>query len=238
MPVMVCIAFVVFTPILMAQTNRQKVVHQALYALDPLASGTSSQTINGNYVGDWNWLDSDYTSYYTVMNWYNYYQNGSWTCYPSDFAASGDVCPNLTGHPVDSFYSNPSGYGYSPIIPEVPYGRGGQCTYFANLVVYRSGVDTKPFPSLANMWAQGNANMQDVQPGDVIIRYNTSRVNHVAVVVAVYASGGSVTSVDVVDSDYFPDTESGVQYPEIITRHNFTMTNLQGWFRIWPVPGY
>ncbi|HUC01926.1 MAG TPA: hypothetical protein VMA75_03400 [Candidatus Paceibacterota bacterium] len=218
---------------------RQNVVHQAFYALSTSANGTSTQTINGNYVGNWNWLNSNYSSYNVVKNWYNYYQNGSWTCYPSDFAAAGDVCPNLTGHPVASFYSNPGGYGYSPIIPEVAYGRGGQCTYFANLVVYRSGVYTGSFPSLSNMWAAGNSNMQQVQIGDVILRYNVAGyVNHIAIVVQVYTNGGSVTSVDVVDSDYFPDYLSGVSYPEVITRHNFPIANLQGYFRIWKVPGY
>lgn len=240
----VCLALTVLVPIGMAQTNRQKVVNEAFYALSTAANGTSPQTLNGNYVGSWSWLDSDFNAYNTVKTWYNEYSGGAYTCLASDWAVAGDPCPNLTGHPVSSFYSNPSGYGYTAIIPEVRYGRGGQCVFFANLVVYRSQVDTQvnqsqPFPSKPTMYGNGNANMQQVQIGDVIVRYHVgSMVDHVAIVVQVYTSGGSVSSVDVVDSDFFPDYLSGVSYPEVITRHNFTIANLQGIFRIWKVPGY
>jgi hypothetical protein len=189
-------------------------------------------------VGSWSWLGSDYSSYSTVKLWYDEYTAGGYSCYASDFAVTGDPCPNLTGHAVDSFYSNPSGYGFSAIVPEVPYGRGGQCVYFANLVVYRSGVDRSPFPTLPNMWGTGNPNIQQVQIGDVIVRYKTGLVDHVAVVVQVYLGAGKVTSVDVIDSDFFPDNEAHINYPEVITRHNFPIANLQGYFRIWKVPGY
>jgi hypothetical protein len=238
-----CFAFLALTIFVSMGTaqsaNRLAVVHQALYALSASANGTSSQTLNGNYVGNWNWLDSDFNSYNAVKGYYNYLQNGSWTCYPSNFAISGDPCPNLTGHPVSSFYSNPGGYGYSPIVPEVSYGRGGQCVYFANLVVYRAGFFTGTFPSLPNMSGNGNSNMQQVQIGDVIVRYATAYVNHVAIVVQIHTNpNGSVASVDVVDSDFFPDYVSGISFPEVITRHNFTISQLQGYFKIWNVPGY
>jgi hypothetical protein len=235
--VTICLALNVLAPGAMAQARRS-VVQQAYYALSTSANGTSPRTLNGNYVGSWNWLDSDWNAYNTVKNYYNYFYNGSWTCFASDFGVGGDPCPNLTGHSVQSFYSNPGGYGYDAIVPESSYGRGGQCVYFANLVVYRSGVDKSSFPSLPNMWGAGNPNMQQVQIGDVIVRYNTGLVNHVAIVVEVYASGGKVTSVDVVDSDFFPDNMAHVNYPEVITRHTFPVGNLQGYFRIWKVPGY
>ncbi len=228
----------------MAQdANREAVIHQAYYALDPSESGTSSQTINGNYVGDWNWLDSNLSAYSYVY--------GLFGCNASNFATSGDSCPNLTGHPVSSFYSNPSGYGHSPIIPEVAYGRGGQCVYFGNLVFYRAIGYSSGFNKYT-LWTalngNTNSNMQLVQAGDVIVRYynsslsstsgNYGYVDHVAIVVAVYKSGSSVTSVDVVDSDYFPDYVSGVSFPEVITRHNFSISTLQGHFNIWDPPGY
>ncbi len=223
-----CLGLAVFVPAGMAQTARQKVVAKAYYALDTAANGTSSQTLSGNYVGDWDLLDSDYTSYNTVKGWYG--------CNSSDWAVSGDGSGCADTEPYVSFYSNPSGYGYSTIgVPYADFGRGGQCTYFVNLVVYRSGVDTSSFPTLATMHAAGTS-ISAVQVGDVIQRYNvTGLTNHVAIVVAVYTSGGSVTSVDVVDSDWV--SESGAANHEIIARHNFTAATLAN-FTIWKVPGY
>jgi hypothetical protein len=80
------------------------------------------------------------------------------------------------------------------------------------------------------MWGQ-SIPISNVQPGDVIQRYNVSgTINHVAVAVAVYKSGTTVTSVDAVDSNWISDT--GQLNMEIIGRHNFSGSTLQQ-FRVW-----
>jgi hypothetical protein len=210
---------------------RNKVVQEAYFALSFAANGTSHQTINGNYAGSWNWLDSDYNAYRKVASWYG--------CNASDWAVPGDGSGCYPYDRYVSFYSNPSGYGYSSIgSPYALFGRGGQCVYFANLVVYRSGVYTGSFGLLRDMWNVGNPNMHQVQFGDVIQRFDdpSGAINHVAIVVAVYTTAGSVTSVDVIDSNWVSD--SGAANHEIIARYNLSISTLQGHFKIWKVPGY
>lgn len=176
------------------------IVHQAYYALDQSASGASSKTISGNYAGDWNWLYSDSFSYGTVKGWY---LSG---CYASDWAVSGDSCPQLAGWV--SFYSNPSGYGYvnsaSPIANW--YGRGGQCVYFVDLVLYRAGIYTGGL-NVGTMNSQ-SLPLSYAQPGYVLQRYNVNNnpINHVAIIVGVTRDGsGTVIAITVVDSNWVSD---------------------------------
>lgn len=210
--------FVLAATSVMANAH-DNVVHQAYYALDQSANGTSSKTIGGNYAGDWNWLTSD-GSYSTVRGWFG--------CNSSDWAVNGDSCPQLAGWV--SFYSNPWQYGYiNSYSPQLNfYGRGGQCVYFVNLVLYRAGAYGQ-LPNLPTMWVQ-SISISNVQPGDVLQRYNVpGQINHVAIAVQVYKTNGVVTSVDVVDSNWITDYGANM---EIIGRHNISGSTLQQ-FRVW-----
>jgi hypothetical protein len=231
--VVVFSALFAIAPMCMAQTARQKVVNQLYRALSSSHNnGTSSQTLlfNGvyDYVGDWNWLDSDFSSYNTVK--------GLFSCNSSDWALSGDGSGCSPIENYVSFYSNPGYYGYSVIIPESTfYGRGGQCAYFADLVLVRANINFSGALNFNTMWNNGNSNMQQVRVGDLIVRYNNVQTQHVAIVVAVYGSG-TTTNVDVIDSNFVSE---GPANHEMIARHNFSYSTLQGNFRIWDpsIPG-
>jgi hypothetical protein len=207
-------------------TVYDNVVHQAYYALDPGANnGTSSKTIGGNYVGDWNWLTSD-SKYVDVRGWFG--------CNSSDWALAGDGsgCPALGGWV--SFYANPSWYGYTnSFSPSTNwYGRGGQCVYFVNLVLYRANAYFSGL-NIGTMNSQSIA-ISNVQPGDVVQRYGYESspyylTNHVAIAVQVYKSGSTVTSVDVVDSNWVNDGNANM---EIIARHTLSSSDLTK-FRVW-----
>jgi CHAP domain len=223
-----------------AQTARQKVVNQLNYALSRSHNnGTSSQTVlflgTYDYVGDWNWLDSDYGSYYTAYRLFG--------CDSSDWAISGDGsgCPAIEDYA--SFYSNPGYYGYSVVIPETTsYGRGGQCAYFADLVLARANIGFSGGLNFGTMWNNGTS-IQQVRVGDIIVRYNNPQIQHVAIVVAVYGSGTTL-NVDVIDSNF---VNEGAANHEMIARHNLSYSVLVGNssnpnFRVWkpsiPSPGY
>jgi hypothetical protein len=214
----------------LSSNNRRAVVLETFYALRPSYDGGCDRTLNGNCISTWNYMNYDSSSYTTVKGWYS--------CNSSDWAVSTDSCPNLTGLTIPSFYSNVSGYGYSTIgIPYALFGRGAQCVFFCNLVLYRSGSHTSCFPSLATMNGNSEPNLQKVVEGDILQRYNDgSNTNHVAIVVQIYKSGSTVTSIDVIDSNWL--SESGAANHEIIGRHNFVISTIQGHFHIWKGTAY
>lgn len=219
----VLLVLIACAPVAMASVY-DNVVYQAYRALDPSAGGYSSQMLNGDYVGDWDWLTSDNDYQYLAPSY------GPPYCLASDWATSGDGsgCSPLGGWV--SFYAYPSWYGYtssaSPLVNR--YGRGGQCVYFVNLVLYRAGVHIAGL-NIATMNNQ-SLPLSYAQPGYVLQRYNVSNTptNHVAIIVGVTRDGsGAVTAVTVVDSNWVSDNGPDM---EIIARH--TITNLTG-FRVW-----
>lgn len=220
--VLVFLSSVLFSTFALA-TTADNIVYQANYALSTRADGTSSQMISGNYVGDWNWLYNDSSSYLAVKGWYG--------CNSSDWAVSGDGCSSLAGWV--SFYSNPSTYGYinsaSPFVNR--YGRGGQCAYFISLVLYRAGVYTGGL-NINTMWNNQDIPLSNAQPGYVLQRYNsqTPATNHVAIIVGVTRDGsGTVTAVTVVDSNWVSDNGANM---EIIAKHTISNPDPNVW-RVW-----
>lgn len=107
-----------------AETNRQKVVKEACYALDGGKDYTCGETTK---IGNWNYLNSDVLAYeYLRDNFYNQFSSNYWYW--------NDIKKQWEGE-----FGDPSKYGYKDNI-----GRGGQCKYAANLIVYRVGQKGQP----------------------------------------------------------------------------------------------
>lgn len=221
--VLVFLALGLFASIASA-TVYDNIVHQAYYALDPSASGTSSQTISGDYAGDWNWLTSNGNYRNLSSSYYN-----SPYCFASDWAFTNDSsgCPHLAG--LSSFYQDPNGYGYAPsAIPLAMHGRSGQCVYFVNLVLYRAGLTNIISLNIATMNGQ-SLPLSYAQPGYVLQRYDAS-VKHVAIIVGVTRDGnGNVTAVTVVDSNWVSDYGPNM---EIIAKHTIWNPDPSLW-KVW-----
>ena len=150
-----------------------------------------------------------------------------------------------------SLYSDVADYGYSIAGGgNGSVGRGGQCMFFANNILYRSQSDQTTL-NFSTMSASADSNLQDVQMGDVLFLYGKSdpgfTTNHVAIVVQIYQESGEVAAVDVIDSNYISDIYNsgvGVPYREVIARHSFCTTAdgncpfsnvqmVQGEYQIW-----
>lgn len=95
------------------------------------------------------------------------------------------------------------------------YLRGAQCKYFANFVLYRAGVSgVDPFPIYPVMW-KNTKSSNYAKPGDVLFKYSNtkSNYNHTAIVTQIFKGNsalGTVTSVEVVDSNYIGDERIGL----------------------------
>ncbi|HFC10923.1 MAG TPA: hypothetical protein ENJ75_01900 [Candidatus Kaiserbacteria bacterium] len=219
---------VLFVSILFASiasaTVYDNVVYQAYRALDPSASGYSSQILNGDYVSDWNWLTSD-SSYSTVHRWFG--------CNASDWALTGDGSGCTPEGGWVSFYTDPVWYGYTNSVSVLinEYGRGGQCVYFVNLVLYRAGAYTQALPLLSTMWNYQDISLSTAQPGYVLQRYGVAgKANHIAIIVGVTRDGsGTVTAVTVVDSNWVSDNGANM---EIIAKHTILNPDPSQW-RVW-----
>lgn len=242
----VCCAIAALAPAVMAQsfsTNaRRAVVLEAFYALRPAHDGGCNAYINGNCISTWNFInDSTYPgpSAYSALK-------SAYSCNASDWAVPGDSC-YASGYTSPSFYSNLSSYGLSTAGGSYGnVGRGGQCTFFANLVLYRAEVQMSSFPLLSTMWGNTDANLQHAVEGDVLQLYGDTgsgfTTNHVAIVVQIYKTGSTITALDTIDANYISDV-SGTANREVIARHAFcTVTSgcpfsnvqmIQGHYRIW-----
>lgn len=215
----------------LSDNNRRAVVLEAFYALRPSHDGGCDKTINGNCVSNWNYLNNDPSAYGVVKGWYG--------CYSSVWTTSGDGsgCAN-NNYPI-SFYNNPASYGYGTFGGSYGnIGRGGQCKYFANLILYRSGSDQGTFPTYSNMWANTETDMTKAKEGDVILTYNNGITNHVAIVVEIKKDGnGQVTGLDVIDANFVSDI-SGTMNREVIGRHLFSISYLNQYYRIYKGTSY
>lgn len=212
----------------LSSNPRRSAVLECFKALRPSHDGSSNKFINGNAVSDWNYLYDDYSAYITVKNFSVYKP-----CYASDWAFTNEGC--YYGHPESSFYSDPWNYGYGYFGGTAnPVGRGGQCKFFANLVLYKSGSHTAAFPSYADMWSNGETNLNTVKEGDVIIKYTgTSSGNHTAIVVEIKRNYyGQITGLDVIDSNYISDIGT-TRNREVIGRHLFQIWDINNIYRIW-----
>jgi hypothetical protein len=109
--------------------------------------------------------------------------------------------------------------------------RGGQCKYFANLVLYRAGVsNVDPMPTYDGLQANSKS-ANYAKAGDVLFipRYHTAIVTKV---LKGSSSVGTVTSIEVIDSNWW-----GGAGNEMIGKHTIS-SGLTSW-RVWKgVPYY
>ena len=171
--------------------TRTAIKLEAFYALNPAHNGGSSKSIGGWLVSDWRYLTSDMNAYNVAKGWYG--GNSSvWSM----------------------FWSNPVRYALYG-----GYGRAGQCRYFVNLIMFRSGTYQSPLPTYNNVVYDFNHGRsytkmaEQVRKGDILQRRSP---DHTAIVVAIIRGqeGQSVRAVDVVDANYV-----GGRGNEIIGRH-------------------
>ena len=223
-----------------SSNKRRAVVLEAFYALRPSHDGSCDRTIpsptgegSGNCISTWNYLASDTYAYNLIRGWYG--------CNASIWALPGDGSGCGGSYPF-SFYNNVYGYGYS----NGPYGfvgRGGQCKFFADLVLYRSGAqklrndEPHALPRYEEMWANSTTELHTAREGDVLIKFNSPGFDHTAIVVEVKRTNGVVTGLDVIDSNFVSDSfpTSG---REVIGRHLFKLWQIQNVYRIWKGPDY
>ena len=203
----------------LSNNNRRAVVLETFYALRPSYDGGCDKTIGGNCVSSWNYLNNDYSAYNIVKSWYG-------CSFASLWKVSGDGCGS--GWPA-SFFNNVAAYGYGTFGGWYgSVGRGGQCKYFANLILYRSGSHPYQLPTYATMWDYGNGverNFALAVPGDILTS-NPAFAPHTAIVVEIKPNG-----LDVIDANFVSDAGSN---REVIGRHLMLFTDLDGdAFGIW-----
>lgn len=181
---------------------REAVVLEARYSLRPQIWGPY-KSLNGNAVSEWRYILDDSNAWKVVTGWY-----GNANC--SLLKYSGSLI----------FWTDP--YLYALLYG---YGHGGQCPFYANLVIYRSGVyRSKAIPSYKACRDDYNGHRyftkpaNQLRPGD-ILRTKSGVAYHTAIPVEVLAgkSGSSVTSVDVIDSNFIGN--------EIIGMHTLKTSN-------------
>lgn len=198
--------------------RRMAVVYEAFYAMDPSWLNPSNQTgpttgipIVGGTASKWNYIGSDWTGASHVAD--QSYGNAT----------------------VSSFFGPSDSYGRYQSI-----GRGGECLYFANLILWRSHLITDNraiYTSWGSIVDCGPAT--DGQPGDLVFYKNKKNIkdnNHIGV----YVYKRDSTHFDVIDSNYLgtaKDSQYSVSpknptllyrsYSEIIGRH--TVSSADGW---------
>ncbi len=162
------------------------------------------QQVGGDAAGDWNYIATDLNAYNVVKGWY----------------------PGTAS--FDPLFDDPQAYGL-----QAGYGRGGQCPYFANLILYRSGVYQQRLPSYSASKSDYYGPRTYTKPahqarmGDVIRTFTNN--GHTAIVVLIMAGGynGPVTAVDVIDSN-FVGNHRPYNLREVIGRHIIS-TDSQGY---------
>ena len=217
-----------------ANNDRRAVVLGAFYALRPSHDGGCDKTVkNGNNiycVSNWNYLYDDLSAYSVVKVWYGC-NSSLWR-----FAGDGSGCSWPTAPASFYFRSKPSAYGYYG-----GYGRGGQCKYFANLVLYRSGSDQRQLPNYVDMWGSNGIHMEKdltkAVPGDVLSS-DPNMPPHTAIVVEIKKdpATGKIVGLDVIDSNWIKDTVDANR--EVIGRHVLSILNIKGWLAIWKGVSY
>jgi hypothetical protein len=183
--------------------DRQAVVNECWYAMSGQPYTCGGKWYNGYLVSAWNYLASDMSALRIVGGWYQWRTYAGWS-------------------PYYTYYVNPT-YGYYGCV-----GRGGQCKFFVNLILYRSGADQRLLPPWSTMWNYYSAPIDNVREGDVIFNrkwYNSELVYHAAIVV--YRSGSYVL---LIESNYIePCLNPQIQFGkgEIISCRSATIDQLK-----------
>jgi len=195
----------------LAGNSRYAVVLEAYYALNPGHYGFSSKLYNGWTVSDWNYIITDTNAYEKVRNSIYPKPNASYpTLWP---VADRNLFYDNWATPLPANYANLNRYGFYG-----GYGRGGQCKFFADLILFRSGAaarrddNTHVLPTYSDM-SRSATSYKKARVGDIIFIPSNG---HTAIVVAILArdSSGNVTEVDVIDSNFI-----GTDGNEMIARH-------------------
>ena len=224
----------------LAQNARGAVVLEAYYALTQ-SVGTSCLyrfEKSDNCASGWNYLASNSNVHLQLMRHYGCDNSTVWKK-SGDSYMDGTKQKFCFGSAVYSFVTDIPAYGFNRHNTigknwyDPSYGRGGQCKYFANLILYRSGTHSAMFPSYSSM--EGNSfkldsdsNLEKVKEGDVIFQTNV----HTAIVVGIVRSNGKVTSIDVIDSNFV-----GGNGNEIIGKHRYSKDQLRS-YRVWKGTSY
>lgn len=217
--------------------KRRAVVLECFKALRSTYDGGCDKTItNGSgtwCVSNWNYLDND---------WYAYnYMKNAYRCNSSNWRTGNETdglgC-QIYYTPI-SFYqsSYPYGYGtYGGNNGDV--GRGGQCKYFANLILYRSGADQSILASYDTMNTAPPEQKGDpafAKQGDVLFTLregSNNNILHTAIVVELKPDG-----LDLIDSNYVSDNNTPNR--EVISRHFLTWAYLSSHtYKVWKGVSY
>jgi len=206
-----------------SSNDRRAVVLNAFYALRTSHDGGCSITNSaGQCLSNWNYLNNDFPTYSNLK--------ASYGCNSSDWAVTGDPCPNLMGTVVPSFYSNLLSYGLSSAGGSYgAIGRGGQCRFFANLVIERGLQASIIFPTYSAMWNNGlgvQTDLTKAAEGDILTSNPSfAPFFHTAIVVEIKRDGfGNVTGLDLIDSNFISDLGT-TQNREAIVRHLLVIAN-------------
>lgn len=192
-----------------AGNDRQSVVNEAYYAYSGVHGSSAPSPLT------WNYLVSDVGAYWHTRDY--------WTVrYPVDGYMTNANDPTMRKYFIDG---NIPAYGrYKGSL------RGGQCKYFANLVLYRAGVsNVDPMPTYTNMQANSKS-ANYAKAGDVLFKSGY----HTAIVTKVLkgsSSAGTVTSVEVIDSNWV-----GGAGNEMIGKHIYS-SGLSSW-KVWKGVSY
>jgi hypothetical protein len=213
----------------LSNNDRRAVVLEAFYALRPSHDGSCDKNINGNCASSWNYVDGDQDAYKQLRSWYTtkVCDASGWVYRKKSETPQYAYCYDqwtTDGFHYDSFYSNIHSYGYSTWYgSHGNVGRGGQCKFFANLILYRSGSHTKQFPSYSDMAGNSEKDLTKAVEGDILFNPKTSK--HTAVVVEIKRDNhGKVTGLDVIDSNFVSDKGSELNR-EVIVRHLFQLSD-------------
>ena len=180
--------------------RRTAVVIEAYRALSKdCMDGTSKNKIGGVYYGDWNYIASSQAAYEEVRDSLRGWSSNWTKDGKKPRVGCGCNCEycNATGH---GFYTNIEGYGFAAGV-----GRGGQCKYFAHLILCRAYGETN-IPSYDSM-QNNSASISKVKPGDVIFYHHKNAdgvwVNHTAIAVRVSRNAdGTLKDLTVVESNF------------------------------------
>ena len=207
-------------PYMIGSDRRMAVVYESWFALrrsylqTPNSTGpTDGLTLKGRVASDWNYIGSDPNAFTQVRG---------------VLSSNSSVC---------TYFGTGDDYGMKQSQNGIRYGRGGQCTYFANLILYRA-LGGFQFSSNASAGSGGRFVWADLsqsaypkateaQPGDLV--FIKSGVWHIAVCVRRPSS----TSMEVVESNYTGYGESthsvgiynGTHNSELIARRIINFTN-------------
>ncbi len=179
--------------------DRQAVVNEAWYAMTGVPYTSGGKLYNGYWVSNFNYLASDRAALYTVATRYSWRTYAGWS-------------------PYYTYYQSPS-YGYYQNL-----GRGGQCKFFVELVLYRSQADQRQLPTWSVMWASYSAPVTNPKLGAVLFSKNGDLYH---IVIVVYKAGTTLGLIESnwVDPCYYPATQVG--RGEIISYRQVSITWLQ-----------